>query len=113
VRAEFLYYAAGPTRNIVAARHQRKAKWHAQCIRLLWLTAITQRDKMANDNFSIDDVRKMAADIGMTRLNEGQLQELLRATRAARARRDTLATATLTYADEPAHVYSLVTGEQQ
>ena len=68
---------------------------------------------MANDDLTVDDVRKMAADISMTRLNDGQLQELLRSTKAARARRDSLATSTLTYADEPAHVFSLITGDQQ
>ncbi len=67
---------------------------------------------MANDDLTLDDVRKMAADIGMTRLNDGQLQELLRSTKAARARRDSLATSTLAYADEPAHVFSLATGDR-
>ena len=68
---------------------------------------------MANDDLTIDDVRKMAADIGMTRLNDGQLQELLRSAKAARARRDSLATGTLTYADEPAHVFSLAAGDRR
>lgn len=66
---------------------------------------------MANDDLTLDDVREMAADIGMTRLNDAQLHELLRATRAARARRAALATGTLTYADEPSHVFSLSRGE--
>jgi hypothetical protein len=65
---------------------------------------------MTNDNLTIDDVRKMAADIGMTRLSEGQSQELLRATQAARARRASLHTDKLTPADEPAHVFSLTSG---
>jgi len=52
-------------------------------------------------------MREMAADIGMTRLTNGHLRELLRATRAARARRASLRTDTLTHADEPAHVFSL------
>ena len=65
---------------------------------------------MTNDDLTLDDVRKMAADIGMTRLDEKQLQELLRSTRAARARRATLATDTLTYADEPSHLFSLTGG---
>ena len=68
---------------------------------------------MANDDLTLDDVREMAADIGMTRLNDDQLQELLRSTWTARARRDSLAMSTLTYADEPAHVFSLITGDQQ
>jgi hypothetical protein len=62
---------------------------------------------MSNDDLTIDDVRKMAADIGMTRLNDGQLQELLRSARMARARRGALPIGTLTLADEPAHVFSL------
>ncbi len=65
---------------------------------------------MTSDDLTLDDVRKMAADIGMTRLNDAQLQELLRSTRAARARRAALTTGTLTYADEPSHVFSLTGG---
>ena len=65
---------------------------------------------MATDDLTIDDVRKMAADIGMTRLADGHLQELLRATEMARARRASF-TGTLTYADEPAHVFSLSAGD--
>lgn len=68
---------------------------------------------MANDDLTLDDVRRMAADIGMTRLTETQLQELLRSTRAARARRTALATSTLAYADEPSHVFSLTGGASQ
>jgi len=66
---------------------------------------------MTTGNLTIDDVRKMAADIGMTHLSEGQSQELLRATQAARARRAALHTDTLTPADEPAHVFSLTGGD--
>ena len=40
---------------------------------------------MTNENLSLDDVRKMAADIGLTHLTDAHLQELLRATNAARA----------------------------
>jgi hypothetical protein len=54
---------------------------------------------------TLDDVRRMAADIGLTRLNDAHLQELLRATRAARERSAALPIADLTPADEPAHVY--------
>jgi hypothetical protein len=68
---------------------------------------------MANDGLSMDDLRKMAADIGMTGLNDGELQELLRATVTARARRDALPTGTLAPADEPAHVFSLAEGDRQ
>ncbi len=65
---------------------------------------------MTDDDLTLDDVRRMAADIGMTRLGEDHLQQLLRATRGARARRSVLWSADLTPADEPAHVYRL-TGE--
>jgi len=68
---------------------------------------------MTTGNLTEDDVRKMAADIGMTRLTDGHLQELLRATQAARARRASLPTDTLTPADEPAHVFSLTGGDGQ
>ena len=68
---------------------------------------------MAIDNLDIEDVRKMAADIGMTHLTTAHLQELLRATHAARARRSVLQNGALTYADEPAHLFSLTAGEAQ
>lgn len=66
---------------------------------------------MAIDHLELDDVRQMAADIGMTHLNNTHLQELLRATNAARARRDVLRNSNLSYADEPAHVFSLEAGD--
>lgn len=62
---------------------------------------------MADDALTLDQVRTMAAEIGMTRLTEEHLQQLLRATKAARARRAALPLADLTAADEPAHVYVL------
>lgn len=68
---------------------------------------------MANENLSTDDVRKLAADIGLTRLTDAHLQELLRATNAARARRASLHNDTLTYADEPSHVFSLTVGDNK
>jgi hypothetical protein len=58
-----------------------------------------------DDPLTLDEVRKMAAEIGLTRLTEEHLQQLLRATRAARARRAVLPIATLGPADEPAHVF--------
>jgi len=67
---------------------------------------------MAEDEFTLDDMRAMAAEIGMTRLSEEHLQQLLRATKAARARRTVQAFAQLTPADEPAHVYFLAQGEE-
>ena len=66
---------------------------------------------MADEKLSLETVRKLAAEIGMTKLTDAQLQELQRATEFARARRRLLATQSLTYADEPAHVYSLVAGD--
>ena len=60
---------------------------------------------MTDDSLTPEEMRKMAAEIGLTRLSEEHLQQLLKATRIARARRDTLPVATLAPADEPAHVY--------
>jgi hypothetical protein len=57
-----------------------------------------------------EDIRRMAADIGLTRLSDAHLEELLQATRTAYARRSKLESAQLTYADEPAHVFSLERG---
>jgi len=56
---------------------------------------------------TLDTVRNMANDAGLTRLSDEHLQELLRATRTAQARRAALPTADLTPADEPAHVFRL------
>jgi hypothetical protein len=60
---------------------------------------------MADDNLTLDEMRRMAAEIGLARLSDEHLQQLLKATRVARARRATLPVATLVPADEPAHVY--------
>jgi len=57
------------------------------------------------DELTLEEVRRMAAEIGLTRLTDEHLQQLLRATQAARARRAALPVATLTPADEPAHVF--------
>lgn len=62
---------------------------------------------MADDNLTLDEVRKMAAEIGLTRLADEHLQQLLKATRISRARRAVLPVATLVPADEPAHVFRL------
>jgi hypothetical protein len=67
---------------------------------------------MAQDDLTLDDVKKMAAEIGLTRLSEEHLRELHRATRVARARRGSLRSSELTYADEPAHVFRLDGGAQ-
>jgi hypothetical protein len=62
---------------------------------------------VATENLTIDDVRRMAADIGLTRLTDEHLQQLLRATEAARARRAALKVDRLEPPDEPAHVFRL------
>jgi hypothetical protein len=61
---------------------------------------------MPND-LTLDEVRRMAADAGLTRLTDEHLQQLLRATRTAQARRQVLRTEDLTPIDEPAHVFHL------
>ena len=61
---------------------------------------------MAED-VTLDEVRRLAAGIGMTRLTDEHLQQLMHATRAARARRSSLRVEKLEPADEPAHVYRL------
>jgi hypothetical protein len=58
-----------------------------------------------SDELKLEDVRVMAADAGFTRLTDEHLGELLRATKAARARRTALRSNTLLPADEPAHVF--------
>jgi hypothetical protein len=61
---------------------------------------------MANE-ITLEDVRNMAADAGLTRLTDQHLQELLRATQTAQKRRAAMPKSDLTPADEPAHVYRL------
>ena len=65
---------------------------------------------MSDDKLTLDDIRGMAADIGLTRLTEEHLQQLLKATQVARARRAALPLADLGPADEPAHVFRLEGG---
>ena len=60
-----------------------------------------------SDELTLEEIRGMAAEIGLTRLTDDHLQQLLRATQAARARRAILPIAALSPADEPAHVYRL------
>ena len=62
---------------------------------------------MAEDSLTLDEVQRMAAEIGMTRLTDEHLQQLLRATKTARARRAVLPVGEITPADEPAHVFRL------
>jgi hypothetical protein len=60
---------------------------------------------MPNDSLTIEEVRRMAAEIGLTRLSDEHLQQLLRATTMARERRAALPFASLGPADEPAHMF--------
>ena len=60
---------------------------------------------MPDDELTAKEIQAMAAEIGLTRLTDEHLQQLLKATRIARARRATMPVATLVPADEPAHVY--------
>ena len=55
-----------------------------------------------------DEIRRIAAELGLTRLSEEHLQTLERAMQAAQARAATLPFGDLGYADEPAHVFTLV-----
>ena len=61
---------------------------------------------MANE-VTLEDVRRMAADVGLTRLTDEHLEQLLRATKTAQARRAAMPKGNLTPADEPAHVFRL------
>jgi hypothetical protein len=61
------------------------------------------------DELKLEDVRAMAADAGLTQLTDEHLEELLRATKAAHARRAALRSSTLVPGDEPAHVFRLGT----
>lgn len=65
---------------------------------------------MTTETLTLAEIRRMAADIGMTKLTDEHLQQLLRATQTARTRRTSLPVTTLVPADEPAHVFSLDTG---
>lgn len=68
---------------------------------------------MANEGLTHDDVRRMAAEIGMTRLADEYLQPLLRAANTARARRKALPLGEITPADEPAHVFHLAAEDKR
>lgn len=68
---------------------------------------------MANDHLTIDEMKRMADEIGLSNLTDEHLEELLRATLAARARRTALHAASLIPADEPAHVFSLARGDER
>ncbi|MCC6534407.1 MAG: hypothetical protein IT531_17785 [Burkholderiales bacterium] len=62
---------------------------------------------MTESVLTLDQVRAMAADLRLDRFNDAQLEELTRATNAARARRAKLGIERLSLADEPAHVFRL------
>ena len=64
---------------------------------------------MSQDELTLDEIRRLAADIGLDALTEEHLQQLQRATKAARARRASLRVETLKPTDEPAHVFRLGT----
>jgi hypothetical protein len=64
-------------------------------------------------DITLDEIRRMAADAGLTRLADEQLKELMRATQAAKQRTSALPTSDLTLADEPAHVYTLLREAQR
>jgi hypothetical protein len=64
------------------------------------------------DEVTLEDVQRVAAGIGLTRLTPEHMQQFLRAAQAAHARRASLKTDTLGPADEPAHVYRLMEDEQ-
>ena len=65
---------------------------------------------MSDETLSSDEIRRMAGAIGLDRLTEEHMQQLTRAANVAHARRRALLSATLTPADEPAHVFRLVEG---
>lgn len=67
---------------------------------------------MAN-SLTLDEVRRMAAEIGLTRLADEHLQQLLRATNAARARREALPFGEITPDAEPAHVFHLAADDKR
>jgi hypothetical protein len=68
---------------------------------------------MAESSLTLDDVRRMATDMGLTRLSDEHLQQLLRATNTALARRSKLRVQDLTPADEPAHVFRSSRGDEK
>ena len=68
---------------------------------------------MMNESLTLDEVRRMAAEIGMTRFADEHLTQLLRATNIARARRKALPLGEITPADEPAHVFHLAAEDKR
>jgi hypothetical protein len=68
---------------------------------------------MQADHLTIDEVRRMAAAIGLTRLSEEHMQQLLHAANTAQVRRTALPLASLTPTDEPAHVFHFGSGAER
>ncbi len=54
-----------------------------------------------------DEIQAMAAQVGLGRLSQAHLQQLLRVTNDKRAQQAALPVANLTAADEPAHAFRL------
>jgi hypothetical protein len=61
---------------------------------------------MPKDTLTLENLTAMAAEIGLTRLGEEHLQQLLRVTNAIRRLGPLLPAADLTPADEPAMAFS-------
>ena len=62
---------------------------------------------MPETDLTLEDVRRMAADIGLSPIADEHADQLLRASNAARARRAALRVEELDAIDEPAHVFRL------
>jgi hypothetical protein len=71
-----------------------------------------EETRMANKGLTLDEVRKRAAQNGLPPLAQDNMQQLLPATNAARARREALPLGQLAPSDEPAHVFRLAGGQR-
>lgn len=60
---------------------------------------------MTHADLTLEQVRDLAAQAGLDRFTDEQLQQLMRTTNASRARVRKMGLDKLTYADEPAHVF--------
>lgn len=60
-----------------------------------------------NEKNPARDIHKIANELGLHKLSDTHLQQLLKAGRVASARRSILQTDTLVPSDEPAHVFRL------
>ena len=68
---------------------------------------------MADESLTLDEVRKMAAEIGLASLSEEHLKQLWRATNAARTRCKALPFDEITPTDEPSHVFRLAADDER